>query len=88
MIGMPGNEINISDRGEITVNGIIPSEEVFYASYRAENSEISYPYIVPENSVFILNDFRNDTNDSRSFGAVPLKDVDGPILLSMRRRGF
>ena len=88
VVGMPGNEIDISDNGALTVNGVAPAEEVFYPTYRCETADISYPYTVGEDQVFILNDFRTDTDDSRAFGAVDLKDVKGPILIMLRRRGF
>ena len=73
---------------KITVNGNTPTEEVFYPTYPANGSEIQYPYTVPQGKVFILNDFREDTNDSRSFGAVDTGDLKGTLLLTMRRRGF
>lgn len=88
VVGMPGNTIDISDMGALTVNGTAPAEEVFYPTYRSETSDISYPYTVGEDQVFILNDFRDDTNDSRTFGAVSMKDVKGPVLLMLRRRSF
>ena len=88
VVGMPGNTIDISDVGALTVNGTAPAEEVFYPTYRCETSDISYPYTVGEDQVFILNDFRDDTNDSRLFGAVSMKDVKGPVLLMLRRRSF
>lgn len=88
VVGMPGNEIEITEEGAITVNGIIPAEEVFYPTFPAEASDITYPYTVGEGEVFILNDFRSDTEDSRTFGAVDMEDVTGPVLLIIRRRGF
>lgn len=88
VVGMPGHVINISWEGTLTVNGIVPAEEVFYPTYPSENGEISYPYSVGEGQVFILNDFRSNTDDSRIFGGVDVKDLKGPLLLSMRRRGF
>ena len=88
VVGMPGNEIFISEDGALSVNGVAPAEEVFYPTHRAETGQIEYPYTVGEGRVFLLNDFRSDTGDSRSFGAVALEDVVGPALLTLRRRGF
>ena len=88
VIAMEGSVVDISDNGGITVNGNTPTEEVFYPTYPANGSEIQYPYTVPQGKVFILNDFREDTNDSRSFGAVDTGDLQGTLLLTMRRRGF
>lgn len=88
VVGLPGNVIDITDNGALLVNGVIPAEEVFYPTYRAENSEIEFPLTVEEGKVFILNDFREDTNDSRTFGTVDMDDLDGPLLFTLRRRGF
>ena len=88
VVGMPGNVIDISDEGALTVNGVAPAEEVFYPTHCNENADITYPYTVGEDQVFILNDFRSDSADSRMFGAVDMKDVKGPVLIMLRRRGF
>ena len=88
VIAMEGSVVDISKNGTFTVNGNAPSEEVFYPTYPADGSDIQYPYTVPEGKVFILNDFREDTNDSRSFGAVDTGELKGTLLLTMRRRGF
>lgn len=88
VVAMEGSVINITDNGVFTVNGNVPTEEVFYPTYPAEGSAIQYPYTVPQGKVFILNDFREDTNDSRSFGAVDTGDLKGTLLLTLRRRGF
>ena len=76
VVGLPGNIIDIS------------SEDIFYPTYKAEGSAVSFPYTVEEGKAFILNDYREDTDDSRIFGAVDMKDIDGPFLFTLRRRGF
>ena len=88
VIALEGSVVDIAENGSLTVNGVAPAEEVYYATYQADGSPISFPYTVEPGKVFILNDFRQDTNDSRVFGAVDRKDLKGPLLLTMRRRGF
>ncbi len=88
IVGLPGNTIDIAENGMLLVNGVNPPEEVFYPTFKAENSNIKFPLTVEENKVFILNDFREDTNDSRTFGPVDMNDIDGPLLMTVRRRGF
>ena len=88
VIAFEGDEINITEEGKLTVNGISPAEEVFYPTVPAENSKIAYPYKVESGKAFVLNDFRTDTDDSRTFGAVDLKDIKGTLLLTMRHRDF
>ena len=44
VIALGGSEVTISDSGEITVNGVAPSEEIFYLTYPSENS-LNYGYL-------------------------------------------
>ena len=88
VVGLPGNVIEITDIGQLIVNGVAASEDIYYPTFRAENSDVVYPYTVEEGNAFILNDFREDTNDSRTFGAVDTDCIEGPIIFSFRRRGF
>ena len=88
VVGLSGDVIDISENGELLINNAIASEDIFYPTYRAENSNIPFPYTVEEGRAFILNDYRENTDDSRSFGTVDLKEIDGPFLLTIRRRGF
>ena len=71
----------------ISVNDYGISENAVYPT-SPEGSAISYPYQVPENCVFVLNDFRSDISDSRTYGGIPLEDVEGAVVFTMRMRGI
>ena len=71
----------------ISVNDYGISENAVYPT-SPEGSAISYPYQVPENCVFVLNDFRSDLSDSRTYGGIPLEDVEGAVVFTMRMRGI
>lgn len=81
-----GNAVEIKN-GCVTVDGYGILEDVVYPTTE-EGSKITYPYTVPDSSLFVLNDFRSDVLDSRSFGAVSLDDVEGKVVFVMRRRGI
>ena len=88
VIALEGSVVDIADNGLLTVNGVSSTAEVFYATHQADGSPVSFPYTVERGKVFILNDYRDDTNDSRVFGAVDKKDLQGPLLFTVRRRNF
>ena len=84
IIAMSGDKIEIFN-DYITVNDYGISENAVYPT-SPEGSAISYPYTVPDKCVFVLNDFRSDISDSRTFGGIPLDDVEGAVVFTMRMR--
>lgn len=57
-----------------------------YPTYAKEGLE--YPYRVPEGHVFVLGDYRTNATDSRDFGPIPMKQVEGKVITILRRRGL
>jgi signal peptidase I len=49
---------------------------------------VSFPYKVPDNCVFVLNEYRSDLSDSRTFGGIPLEEIQGTVVFTMRMRGI
>ena len=89
IVGMEKDEIGIKEDGALTINEIALSEEIFYPTTKLDNSIINFPYIVPENSVFILNDYRTlGEPDSRVYGAISRENLRGKVIFVFRRRGF
>ena len=86
VVAIAGDEINIKEDGTYTVNGTIPYEVIYYKTLPTES--VKYPYKLKDGEVFILNDMREDMNDSRTFGPISVKDLKGKIVLLLRRRGF
>lgn len=88
IVGVSGDVIDMSGDGYYKINGNVPYEDQFYATDPVTGQGIKYPYKVPEGTVFILGDYRIQTEDSRSFGAISTKDLIGEVVLTFRRRGF
>lgn len=86
VIAFGGDKVEIFN-DFIAVNDYPVSESVVYQT-SPEGSAITYPYIVPDNCVFVMNDFRSDTSDSRTYGGIPLDDVKGAVVFVMRMRGI
>ena len=78
--------ITLDDSGTLLVNGTVQSGEILYPSYAKEG--ITYPYTVPEGHVFILGDYRTQTEDSRDHGPIPMEDVEAKVVTILRRQGI
>jgi len=88
IVAVAGDRIEFDGDGYYKINGGTPYEDQFYPTLADSSSGIKYPYTVPEDSVFILSDYRIQSDDSRVFGAIPIKDLVGEVVLQFRRRGF
>ena len=85
VIAFEGDVITI-ENGMVLVNGEAISVTSLYATEPGEN--IKYPYRVPEGCIFVVNDYRSDVSDSRSFGGIKASDCTGTVFLVMRMRGI
>ena len=75
IIGLPGDRIMIAD-GKVLVNDR-PVQEPYIASPPNYQSE----WTVPEDSLFVLGDNRNNSSDSHNWGPVPMDYVIGKALV-------
>ena len=65
VIATEGEVVNIEDDGTVFVNSV-KLEENYVKELAYGNCDITFPYQVPKNSVFILGDNREVSIDSRS----------------------
>ena len=88
VVAIGENSIQITDYGELLVNGVSPSESVFYPTLKAEGSSIAFPYTMRGTGIFLLDDYRTIGVDSRTFGEVRQSDLLGKVVYVFRRRGI
>ncbi len=77
IIGLPGEQIEIV-RGQVFINGE-PLDEPFQPRAGTYTMPLR---IVPEDTVFVLGDNRNNSNDSHNWGPLPIENIVGRAWLS------
>ena len=79
---------SVSFNGEdVLVDGSVLSEDIFYPTPDAGlGADTTIRVGIDE--VYILNDYRADTKDSRTYGPISTKDLRGKLIFVLRRRSF
>lgn len=82
VIAKSGDQVSILPNGTVSVNGAALSEP-YVASRALGECDITFPYTVPENRVFVLGDDRNISLDSRhsAIGCVATEQIIGRVVL-------
>jgi signal peptidase I len=75
VIGVPGDEVYITNK-QVFVNGKLLDEP-----YIAEAPQYYGTWRVPEDSLFVLGDNRNDSSDSHNWEFVPMRNMVGKALV-------
>ena len=86
LIAKGGDVVEITESGTLIINGTTQTGEIMYPTYPGDSLE--YPYRVPEGHLFILGDYRTQTEDSRHIGPVPMDHVKAKVITLLRRRGL
>lgn len=82
VIATEGQVVDLVD-GKVYVDGVELDEPYTgyrpsYPLYRTANGvDVSFPYTVPEDEIWVMGDNRTSSQDSRYFGSVKLSSVTG-----------
>ncbi len=81
VMALPGEEIEVIGR-DVYINGEMLEEQygVFKGALWDYQGGFG-PYIVPDDHVFVMGDNRNNSKDSRFWGAVPFRDIKGKAFI-------
>ena len=86
VIGLPGDTIDINfDTHIVVVNDSVITETYPTLDAITERGDITFPLTVPEDSVFVLGDNRNNSLDSRfsTVGFIKLDEITGKALFKL-----
>lgn len=79
-----GNQISVESDGTVLINAK-PVEEDYLTAPSIGQCNITFPYLVPMEHLFVMGDNRAISMDSRlkEIGAVPIDRVIGKVLLAI-----
>lgn len=82
VIGVPGDQVDIGEDGQVFVNGI-PFDEPYVTEKSFDPCDVVLPTMVEAESYFVLGDNRPLSMDSRSesVGAIPYENIVGKVIL-------
>lgn len=82
VIGVPGDWINIERDGTVYVNSIM-LEEPYVQNKKLGDCDLTFPYQVPENRIFVLGDHRDVSIDSRNeaIGTIAKEQILGEVFI-------
>ena len=81
VIALPGQVIDIDPiSGDVTVDGALLDEPYIKEKLRSSGGAYDYPLTVPEDTVFVMGDNRNNSQDSRSIGVIPYDELIGKAV--------
>ena len=78
VVGLPGDTVELKE-GYLYINNEKIDEPYIQDEYRSGWLNTFGPCTVPEGHFFVMGDHRNDSNDSRSQGALPRNMIVGHV---------
>jgi len=83
VIGLPGDSVDIDDQGRVLINGT-PLDETYIYSITRRKTITDYPLVLGKGEYFVLGDNRGDSHDSRDFGQIANRMIDGTVVAVVR----
>ena len=88
IVAVEKNRVNISDEKTLLVDETPEEHLAYYSTEKNEKANIKYPYTVEPGRYFVLNDYRTNKDDSRTFGTINKSDIKGKVIGKIKVRNI
>jgi len=79
IVAIEGQVVKIDDDSNLYINNHLETNILYYKNNFKDN-KIKYPFVVPKDEIFVLEDYRLDINDSRTFGSINENKIKGSVV--------
>lgn len=83
IVALPGDKVDIRG-GQLWVNDKVVKEPYIYQSTEVKKDGIGFPLVLAADEYFVLGDHRAISKDSRNYGPVHKREIDGRIILYIK----
>ena len=83
-----GDTVTVTDTGALIINGSTVAEPDITTPTQPVEGGPDYPVTLAEGELFLLCDARTTGADSRLYGPIPQRQVQGTAVAALRRSGL
>lgn len=88
IVARPQDKVEITNDGKLRINDALVIENDVYYHTKPYDSDVQYPLILGEDEYFVLGDYREGAKDSRYYGSVHKKELQGEVIAVIRKSGL
>lgn len=85
IVALSGMDVDITDDNEVLIDNYPEDYLPFYPTNK-DSSSNTFPYKVEKDKYYVLNDYRLDVEDSRTFGSVSKSEIIGKVIAKLKIR--
>ena len=82
---IPGDTVEVTEDNALIINGSVQIESNIFYPTPLYDSDVVFPLTLGQDEYFVLSDNRTEGMDSRWFGPVSQKDIEGTVISILRR---